>query len=308
MNITKTVCISVAALVVAFSMIGAVDAGVTDSILNRVTQIRAKVNEMLTSMREGRNQLGKNLKGSINEALETAKTTVNDEKVGRDDFIDRGCDSFKISTNDMLMASQDAVTSALNLANVNVGLFNTERARDKINSARCRLLYPVYRAVGPGIEDAQTDITASANATAAGFDRLTGLLDDATSPLDCKSGNAAMCAVLVGRKCSTYVRNAPEIHNILDAGKKTVIALKVLGKVADAAGKIGVWKAAVAIWGWVGSDIEFNLPEFLSKITEASAVAIDQVLTKQRTQLNACVDLYAQDRILSQIKRLRPKT
>lgn len=304
MNITKTVGISVAALVVAFSMIGPVDAAITDTILDRVTQIRSRVNEMISSMREGRDQLGNNLKSSISEAIETAKTTVNDEKAGLDDFINSGCDSFKISTSDMLMASQDAVSSALNLGNVNIGLFNTERARDKINAAKCRLLYPVYRAVGPSIEEAQADITASANATAAGFDRLKGLLDDATSPLPCKSGDAKICKVLVGRKCSTYVRNAPEIYDILDIGKKTVIALRVSGKVADAAGKIGVWKAAVAIWGWVGSDIEFNLPEFLSKTTEAVAEAIEPVITKQRNQINACVDLYAQDKILGNQKKI----
>jgi hypothetical protein len=315
MKITKTVCISVAALVVAFFMTGPVGAALSDTVLTRVTQVRTKVNEVLTSLREGRNQVGSNFKSSINEAIQTAKTTVNDEKEGLDDFVVSGCNSFKISTNDMLMASQDAVTSALNLANVNVGLFKTERARDKINSAQCRLLYPVYRAVGQSIEEAQADITASANATAAGFDRLKGLLDDATKPLDCKSGDAAICAVLVSRKCSTYVRNAPEIHDILDVGKKTVTALKVSAKVADAAGKIGVWKAAVAVWGWVGSDIEFNLPEFLSATTGAVAVAIEQGVTKQRTQLDACVDLYAKDKILgkqnrmlSKITKLQPPT
>ena len=64
----------------------------------------------------------------------------------------------------------------------------------------------------------------------------------------------------------------------------------------------------MAIWGWVGSDIEFNLPEFLSKTTEAVAVAIEKVVTKNETQLNACVDLYAQDRTLHKLNKLLSST
>ena len=302
MNTRKSIYISLAALAVTLIVVAPVDASINDSILNRVTAVRTKVNEMLTSLRKGRDEVGSTLQRSIDEALDTARTTVKDEQEGRDDFINSGCTSFKISTIDMLMASQDAVTSALNLAGVNSGLFNTERAQEQIDSAQCRLLYPVYRAVGASIEEAQADITQSANATAAGLDRLKGLLDDATS-IECKSNNAAICAVLENRKCGAYVNHAPEIADILDISTKTVTGLRVTGKVADAAGKIGIWKAAVAIWGWFGGDIDFNLPEFLSKTTEAVAEAVEPVVIKQRGQLRSCVDIYAQDRILAQIKR-----
>ena len=304
MSTTKRIGMSIAALLVAFSMAEPANAGILDTILNRVNAIRSSVNEMVSSLREGRNQVTSNLKNSINEALETARTTIDEERQGRDDFIARGCDSFKMSTTDMLMASEDAVTAALSLSDLDVGLVSTERARARISDARCRLMYPVYRAVGPRIEAAQADITASANGTAAGLSRLKGLLDDNTKPLGCLSGKPAICRVLVGRKCSTYLRNSDEIFDTLDVADKTVTGLKVFGKVADAAGKIGVWKAAVAVWGWVGGDVEFNLPEFLSKKTEALAAAIEPVAKKEKDQLNACIDLFAQDRTLGNLEML----
>ncbi len=294
----------VATSIVVMSTIQPAQAGPIDVVKERTATIINKVNFLIDALRDGRRNMTNQIYESIDEAIDTAKSTLDDEKQGRADFIDRGCDNFKVSTTDMLMASQDAVASALGLAEIDGGLFNTERARTKISNASCRLLYPVYRAVGPGLEQAQAELTMTANATSAGFIRLKGLLDDATAPLVCQSNDDALCAILVNRKCGTYVRNATEINQILGIAKKAVIALKVSGKVADAAGKIGVWKAAVAVWGWVGSDIEFNLPEFLSKTTEAVAEAIDPVVTKQRNQLRQCVDIYAQDLTLGKLNKL----
>ena len=90
MNTTKRVCMSIAALLIAFSMIEPAQAGILDTILNRVNAIRSSVNEMVTSLREGRQQVTSDLKNSINEALETARTTIDEERQGRDDFIERG--------------------------------------------------------------------------------------------------------------------------------------------------------------------------------------------------------------------------
>ena len=304
MTTSKRLCLSVAVLVISFAVIQPADAANLTTIQNRVTDIRNKINETIQSLRDGRNKFTSDLRASVTEAIDTAKTTIEDEKAGRDEFIAAGCEAFKVSTTDMLLASQDAVDSAFALAGINGGLFNTQRARTKINDASCRLLFPVYRAVGPGIEQAQADITMSANATANGFSRLKMLIDDRTRPLECKSGSAPICAVLNSKNCSAYVRNATEINEILEIGRKTVTGLRVSGKTASAAGKIGVWKAAVAIWGWVGGDIEFNLPEFIADITEAVAEAIEPQVVKQSGRLTACVDLFAQDRTLFKLNTL----
>ena len=301
---SKRLCVSVAAMLVAFSLAQPTHAASLTTVQKRVTDIRNKINETIQSLRDGRNKFTSDLRASVTEAIETAKTTVADEKAGRDEFIAVGCEAFKASTTDMLLASQDAVDSALAIAGLNGGLFNTERARAKVNDASCRLLYPVYRAVGPGIEQAQADITVSANATANGFSRLQTIIEDQTRPLECKSGSAPVCAVLESRNCGAYVRNAAEITEILDVGRKTVTGLRVSGKTASAAGKIGIWKAVVAIWGWVGGDIEFNLPEFIAETTAAVAEAIEPQVQKQTIRLNSCVALFAQDRTLFKLNKL----
>ena len=255
-------------------------------------------------MRESRKRATSELNDSIDDALGSAESALQKESAERTAFLDHGCTEFKASTSNVLREGQLVVTAALNLSGVNKDLFDTQAARERVEEASCKRLYPVYRAGGLEIQAAQNDMADKARITRNRLNRLRNIIRERTAPLVCQSDDPAICAIVENSGCGVYIRNATEIENILSDANKAVTAFEVAGTAATAVGKIGVWEAEVGAWGFAGAHVNINVPEYLAYNLKSVSAAIQPVTEKHQAKLESCVDLYMHDQMVGKVNEL----
>ncbi len=201
--------------------------------------------DMRDNMRNGVASVTGDLRAMIEEAVEDARSIVQQRMEGRAEFLGDNCDpsspcgAFRGRLSQFL-TNVGAVSGALSMFTESDVHPDLAPMATMVERAPGRVLLPIYRVSGNLFE---SNLVLSLESAADDLTTLKAALDSA------RDGT-----------CTAAIEDATRVRAVAFRRRAGGLALRVAGKVLDAVGEVEV-SGEAAFWGFVGAEVQWNVPE-----------------------------------------------
>ena len=270
---------------------------------------RANSQETRNQMRAGLDQLNDQMRSTINEALDQATDVLNEEIAGRDAFVNSGaCPGFRQDMRDLVGYTEGVSMGVIRVAGLQGTDMSLAKELQRLDGAKCELLYPLYRTIGARFEPTLDALLDMLSATISDLE----LVDQTLNYQSLRASATSSCDVANGLLCRTIEACGPIVSDegaslaltrVAWGLNKNSMALTYVSKFLQMNQKIGVdKKAEVAIWGWAGTEVNMQIGQFFAKLFEANAMMLKTIADSINARLSVCANASAQDRILTAVE------
>jgi hypothetical protein len=279
-----------------------------DTLTNRVTETRNNVREVVDGTRSGLSAVTSDMLDSVDEAMEDLQRTLQEERLGRDQFLGPGGDCTAGACAEFrdellaLIAGLETLSNALLVGEAGSGPVDLQRTRDLIQTLPGRALYPLYRVLAgdnelldSGFIEQFSDVGSDLEVLQDGL----GLADFQPLPED---------TPFEFSQCDVLLDNAGPFEVASYGITLVSIRFKVMSKILAAAGTTKRSPDA-GIHGYVHVTVERSDTEKVAKILDGISAGLSKLGSQARDKLKYCTTLQAaqesRDRQLEILSLLR---
>jgi hypothetical protein len=284
-------------------------AQILDTILSKINSAldaakgaRAAAEEMRTNLRAGIADLTGDLKSMIDDAIEDAKSSIKDERDGREAFLPGGqcaaaCSAFRADLIDTLNSVRDLSSEVFEAADLSAQA-DLSPLITVIQSAPGRMLYPLHRVssrlIGPGL-------VSRLHATVANLQLLREVEQGASRKPAGSRGPLEAPDV-----CAAMLAKAEGVEVAATGVTVTSAVLRITGKIFDAMGETRITGTG-ATWGWVGATIEENKRKKIGNLLEGVSEGLARIADHSREKLMYCTLLDAREQTRTSLAAITAK-